>query len=64
MNMKGEISTISSDGKRARVLLVDKKVLTAEIPIAEHINDLAINDRVAVMFFSNSLSDGIIVARW
>jgi hypothetical protein len=64
MNLKGEISSISSDGKRARVLLIDKKVLTSEIPIAGHIYDLDINDRVAVMFFSSSLSDGIIVARW
>jgi hypothetical protein len=64
MNLKGEISSISSDGKRARVLLVDKKVLTSVIPIADHIYGLNINDHVAVMFFSSSLSDGIIVARW
>ncbi|MDF2591973.1 MAG: hypothetical protein K0S75_1439 [Clostridia bacterium] len=64
MNSKGNISSISSDGKRARVLLRDKNVLTAEIPIADHIINLAINDRVTVMFFSNSLADGIIIARW
>lgn len=64
MNVKGEVSSISSDGKKARVWLIDKKVLTGEIPIADNIINLAVNDRVAVMLFSNSLSDGLIVARW
>ena len=60
---KGIVSTVSNG--KARVILKDKDgVITPELPIASHVGLLQVNDNVAVVFFSNSLSDGLIMARW
>lgn len=60
---KGVVSTVNNG--KARVIIRDKDgVITPELPIASHVGLLQINDNVAVVFFSSSLSDGLIIARW
>ncbi len=62
MTRKGQITSIDSVKKVARVTFKDlDDITTAEIPYANNLTP-QINDRVAVVFFSSNMLDGLIIA--
>lgn len=59
---KCKVSSIDSSG--TRVILIDKdNAVTPPLSTAAHVGPLEIGDMVAVIFF-NSLSDGLIIAKF
>ncbi|WP_026486681.1 hypothetical protein [Caldanaerobius polysaccharolyticus] len=63
MQLKGLISSI--EGNKARVTFPDKDNSVAYLlPIASHVIDLEVGNRVAVIFFSNNMADGVIIAKF
>jgi phosphotransferase system IIB component len=65
MIFKGYVSTIDNTAHRARIILKDMEdFVTPELPLAFHIGSLEVNDMVAVVFFSKSMTDGLIVAKF
>lgn len=63
MVLKG-ILTSFEQGK-PRVVFIDKeKIVSPPLNVAAHVTGLNINDNVAVIFFSNSMVDGLIIGRW
>lgn len=62
MTRKGIVSMVDTINRKARVTFRDlDKVVSPEIPYAQHVS-LEINDTVAVIFFSENKSDGLIIA--
>jgi hypothetical protein len=62
MLRKGIVTEVNTSLRTARVSFQDlNNTVTADIPYARHVS-IEVNDRVAVMFFSANLSDGLIVA--
>lgn len=65
MIFKGYVSTIDNAAHRARIILKDMDdSVTSELPFALHIGSLEVNDMVAVIFFSKSMADGLIIAKF
>lgn len=61
MTFKGEVSSIDSVNRKARVTFQElDNVVSADIPYALHVT-LDVNDVVAVVFFSSNKSDGLII---
>lgn len=62
MIKKGEVSSINTGNRTARVTFKDlDNVVTSEIPYATNVT-LNIGDTVAVAFFSQSMKDGLIIS--
>jgi hypothetical protein len=62
MVLKGQVSTVDSINRKARVTFPDLgNAVSPEIPYAKNIT-LEVNDTVAVVFFSSNKSDGLIIA--
>lgn len=63
MNRKGKVSSIDLVKKTARVYFEELGAVTYEVSYARHINELHVNDIVAVSFFSSDdMKDGIVYA--
>lgn len=63
MFLKGIVTSITTEG--ARVTFPDRNNnVSPIIKVADHVGVLAINDNVAVLFFSNNMSDGLIIAKF
>lgn len=63
MVLKG-IVTSFEQGK-PRVTFVDKEnIVSPPLDVAAHVTELTINSNVAVIFFSNSMTDGVVIGRW
>jgi hypothetical protein len=61
MQLKGQVSSVDTVARRARVTFKDlDNAVTPEIPYAQHVT-LEVNDTVAVIFFSTNKSDGLII---
>lgn len=65
MVLKGNVSTVDNINRKARVIIsnMDNSV-TSEVTVARHIGTLEINDLVAVIFFSDNLSDGLVIGKF
>ncbi len=65
MILKGRVSSVDNDIRRARVILPDRDgVITPEIPVAGSAGPLAVNDMVAVAVFSDSFTDSLVIAKF
>jgi len=63
MILKGKVSSI--EGSKVRVVFPDKmNSVSAPLDVAEHVGSLQTGDDVAVIFFSNSLKDGLVIAKF
>ncbi len=62
MTRKGRVSSVDNSKRRARVSFGNS--ITPEILIASNLDVLNINDMVAVAFFSDSMEDGLIIAKF
>lgn len=63
MIKKGIISSADNLNKKARITFPDiNNSLTYELPIANHIGELGTGDLVVVVFWSESMIDGAIIA--
>lgn len=63
MLLKGQVSSIESDGVRVTFKERDNTV-SAPLKTALHITELSVGNNVAVVFFSDNMADGLIIARW
>lgn len=64
MNRKGIVTEVNTMERKARVTFQDlNNTVSAIIPYAKHVS-LEVNNRVAVIFFSSNLSDGLIIASY
>jgi len=65
MTQKGIVSTVDNAARKARVAFMDRdENVTSELPVSPHVGVLNVNDLVAVIFFSDSLSDGLVIAKF
>ena len=65
MILKGNVTGVDNINRKARVTFKDRdNSVTSEITIAHHVGNLEVNDTVAVAFFTNSLADGLIIAKF
>lgn len=65
MILKGQVSTADNTNRKARIILPDmENIITPEIPVAQNVGLLEINDMVVVAVFSDSLADGIVIAKY
>lgn len=63
MFLKGFVT--STENNEARVTFPDRNNnVSPPLKIADHVGVLNINDSVAVMFFSNNMKDGLIIAKY
>ncbi|QGQ97054.1 hypothetical protein EHS13_20265 [Paenibacillus psychroresistens] len=64
MTLKGQVSSVDTINRKARVIFQDfDNVVSADVPYATHLT-IEVNDMVAVVFFSNNKSDGLIIAAY
>ncbi|KMT23013.1 hypothetical protein [Clostridium cylindrosporum] len=64
MIRRGTISTIDNIKMKARVTFPDLgSGVSSELPIAENLFSLKVNDTVVVAFWGNNLSDAVIIAK-
>jgi hypothetical protein len=63
MCFKGIVSSIESNGAKATFPDKNNNV-SPTLKVASHVTDLKVGDNIAVVFFSNSMADGLIIARW
>ncbi|WP_024831599.1 hypothetical protein [Ruminiclostridium josui] len=65
MVLKGQVSTVNNENRKARIILVDRdNNITPEIPVAPHVGNLAVNDMVVVAVFSDNFSDSLVIAKF
>lgn len=65
MILKGQVSTADNINRKARIILPDmENIITPEIPVAQNVGSLEVNDMVVVAVFSDSLADGIVIAKY
>lgn len=65
MILKGQVSTADNINRKARIILPDmENIITPEISVAQNVGLLEINDMVVVAVFSDSLADGIVIAKY
>ncbi len=65
MILKGQVSTADNTNRKARIILPDmENIITPEIPVAQNVGFLEVNDMVVVSVFSDSLADGIVIAKY
>ncbi|WP_041272384.1 hypothetical protein [Desulfitobacterium hafniense] len=63
MVLKGIVSSAESSG--IRVVFPDKEnLVSAPLPAALNIGALDVGNKVVVVFFSDSLQDGVIIAKY
>ena len=63
MSLKGKVSSIDCGG--ARVVFPDRENnVTPVLLIATHVPNLQVGDDVAVLFFSDNMLDGLIIAKF
>lgn len=63
MVLKGKVSSIESAG--VRVVFPDREnTVSPLLKIASHVGPLEVGNDVAVIFFSNSMKDGLIIAKF
>ncbi|RII32855.1 hypothetical protein D2A34_21920 [Clostridium chromiireducens] len=63
MFLKGIVT--SNQGEEARITFPDRDNTVSPLLVkASHVGDLNINDQVAVIFFSNNMKDGLIIAKY
>lgn len=60
MNLKGKVSSIENG---VRVVFPNNNI-SYVVKAATHIGNLTIGDNVAVMFFSNNMIDGLVIAKF
>ncbi|TZE82005.1 hypothetical protein [Calorimonas adulescens] len=63
MVLKGKVSSIESSGIRVLFPERDNDV-SWPLKAASHVGTLQVGDNVAVVFFSNSMNDGLIIAKF
>ncbi|WP_326514780.1 hypothetical protein [Clostridium intestinale] len=64
MNKRGIVSTADNTKSLARVMLPDLDgLVTSELPIGEHIEELSPGDKVVIAFLNNDVSEGVIIAK-
>lgn len=63
MEIKGKVSSISSDGVRIIVDNSENKV-TSPFKVAAHVGVLEAGDNVAAIVFSDNMADGLIIAKY
>jgi hypothetical protein len=63
MILKGIVTGTDTLGTRVTFKDRDNNV-SAPLKKSSHIGNLELGDFVAVVFFSNNMTDGIIIARW
>ncbi len=65
MVLKGQVSTVNNETRKARIILVDRdNNITPEIPVALHVGNLEVNNMVAVAVFSDNFSDSLVIAKF
>lgn len=63
MNLKGKVSSVEHEG--VRVILTDRNnTVTVPLQTASHVGVLNVGDSVAVIFFTNNMTDGLIIAKY
>lgn len=63
MNLKGIVTSIENNC--ARVTFPDRNnTVSSLIKKASHVPDLSVNDNVIAIFFSDSMNDGVIIAKF
>lgn len=56
---------VTSNQNEVRVTFLDRNNnVSPPLKIADHVGNLDINDTVAVIFFSNNMKDGLIIAKY
>ncbi len=64
MILKGQVSTVDNTNRKARIILPEmENIITTEIPVAQSVGLLEVNDMVVVAVFSDSLMDSIVIAK-
>ncbi|MGE5631703.1 MAG: hypothetical protein ACM3TR_11475 [Caulobacteraceae bacterium] len=63
MELKGKVSTIESGGVRVTFENYESTV-SAPIDVATHVGELMVGDMVAVIFFSDNMKDGLVIAKY
>lgn len=62
MNLIGIVTVVDEIKRVAKVTFKNLENITSySIPYAKHINILEVNDLVAVTFFSDNMSNGLII---
>lgn len=62
MIYSGVVSSVDMTDRKARVVFPDKdRTVSAIVPIADHVSP-AVNQRAAVVFFSENMADGMLIA--
>jgi dihydrodipicolinate synthase/N-acetylneuraminate lyase len=62
MNLMGVVTVVDENKRTAKVTFKSLDNSTSySIPYARHIASLKVNDLVTVTFFSNNMSDGLII---
>ncbi len=62
---KGKVSTADNTARTARIIILDMDgIITPEIPVAQNVGFLAVNDMVAIAVFSDCLADSLVVAKF
>lgn len=62
---KGKVSTADNTARTARIIVLDMDgIITPEIPVAQNVGVLAVNDMVAIAVFSDCLADSLVVAKF
>lgn len=63
MIVKGKVSSIELNGIRV-VLPERENNVSPPLKTAHHVGELSVGNDVVVLFFSNSMVDGIIIAKF
>lgn len=64
MIKKGLVSSVDTDQRTARITFPETGVVTGELPIANHIPTLSVQQQAAVILFGADLADGVVIAIW
>lgn len=63
MILKGNVSSVESEG--IRVVFPDKEnTVSSPLKVAAHVGSLQVGDNVAVIFFTDNMKDGLIIAKY
>lgn len=63
MTLNGRVAAV--DAAKAKVTFPDRgNAVTPSLPVAAHVGVLQVGDHVAVVFFSDSMADGLIIAKY
>jgi hypothetical protein len=64
MNKKGVISTVDTIKFTARAVIPElDNLITGELSIADHIEEISPGENVIIAFYTGSMDDGAIIAK-